>query len=296
MTRQELRAEGLRVLAGMPDAAIDARILLEEACGITTQDLLVGANEPVPADEEARYHSYLERRATREPLAMIIGHWSFMGLDFKVTRDTLIPEQDTECLVEIALSEHERIARRIREDGENRPVRFCDLCTGTGCILISALTLAGDATATGVGTDLSEAALAVARENGAAHHLNGRIRWLQGDLFAALSGLTEDERRFDLLLTNPPYIPTGVIPTLEPEVRTGEPYMALCGGGDGLDYYRRIAAEAGQYLAPGGSMVVETGFDEAPQVAELFRAQGFEGISIYKDLGGLERGIVIRTA
>lgn len=290
MTRQALRALGLQMLAGMPDASIDARILLEEACGITTQELLMDADTEVPADQEQRYRAYLARRIAREPVATIIGHWSFMGLEFKVTPDTLIPEQDTECLVEIALQECQRLAK------QDRPLRILDLCTGTGCILISTLLLAEDSAITGVGTDLSTAALAVARENGDAHGLQDRITWLQGDLFAALDGLTESERQFDLLLTNPPYIPTDVIPTLEPEVRTGEPYMALCGGEDGLDFYRRIAAEAGQYLAPGASILVETGFDEAPQVAELFRTKGFDNIEIYRDLGGLERGIVVRTA
>lgn len=274
----------------MPDARIDARILLEEYCAVTMQALLSDGDAPVAEDAAARYLAAVARRKAREPLAMIIGHWSFMGLDFKVTHDTLIPEQDTECLVEIGLAEIPRLAAK-----HDRPLRILDLCTGTGCILISTLALAEDTTIQGVGTDISAAALAVARDNGVQHHLHERIRWLQGDLFHALSDLTESDRRFDLILTNPPYIPNSVIRTLEPEVRDGEPYLALSGGEDGLDFYRTISQEIGTYLVPGGSIVVETGFDEAPQVAALFRQEGYDNVEIYKDLGELERGIVIRT-
>lgn len=291
MTRRDLRILGQTAMAGMPDAAIDARILVEEVCGITTQQLLADGDAAVTEEQEVRYRELLARRVAREPLATILGHWAFMGLEFEVTRDTLIPEQDTECLVEIALSEFDHLQAK-----QDRPLRVLDLCTGTGCILISTMLLAGQSDAIGVGTDISAAALAVARRNGALHHVNDRIHWLQGDLFGALQDLTPAEQQFDLILTNPPYIPTSVIPTLEPEVRTGEPYTALCGGEDGLDFYRIIARETGRYLAPGGSMLVETGFDEAPQVRDLFAAQGLGNIEIYQDLGGLERGIVIRTA
>lgn len=291
MTRRELRMLGQAAMAGMPDAAIDARILVEEVCGITTQALLADGEAPVSDAQEARYRELLARRVAREPLATILGHWAFMGLEFEVTRDTLIPEQDTECLVEIALTEYARIKERT-----GRPLRVLDLCTGTGCILISTLLLSEDPAAQGVGTDISTAALAVARRNGAVHHLQDRIAWRQGDLFGAFTDFTRTEQSFDLILTNPPYIPTCVIPTLEPEVRTGEPYLALCGGKDGLDFYRVIAREAGQYLVPGGSILVETGFDEAAQVRDLFAAQGCGSIGIYQDLGGLDRGIVIRTA
>lgn len=290
MTRRDLYNHGLQELAGMPDARIDARILLEECCGVTTQMLLTDGDQTVPADAETTFLAGIARRKAREPLAMIIGHWAFMGLEFKVTHDTLIPEQDTECLVEIGLAEIPRLKAKL-----DRPLRILDLCTGTGCILISTMVLAGRENLIGVGTDISEAALVVARENGRQHALRDRISWLQGDLFHALQDLTQNDRRFDLILTNPPYIPNGVIRTLEPEVRDGEPYLALSGGEDGLDYYRRIAAEIGAYLTQGASIVVETGFDEAPQVAALFREQGYDHIEIYRDLGGLERGIVIRT-
>lgn len=291
MTRRDLYNQGIETLCGMPDARIDARILMEECCAVTMQMLLTDGGATVDESAAQEYLACIARRKAREPLAMILGHWTFMGLEFKVTHDTLIPEQDTECLVEIGLTEYERLTTRL-----DRPLRILDLCTGTGCILISTMLLAEDSQAAGIGTDISEAALAVARENGERHHLNNRIRWLRGDLFDALQDLTQTERQFDLILTNPPYIPDSVIHTLEPEVRDGEPILALSGGEDGLVYYRLIAQEVATYLAPHGSIVVETGFDEAPLVADLFRQQGFDDIRIYRDLGGLERGIVVRTA
>lgn len=295
MTRRDLYAAGLQELEGMPDARIDARILLEEICGVTMQDLLMDGDTDVDDEQAARYLDCLHRRREREPLAMILGHWSFMGLDFKVTPDTLIPEQDTECLVEIALEECKRLAAQKSNWPEGDRLRILDLCTGTGCILISTLMLAENKTFQGVGTDISDAALAVARENGARYQLLDRTTWLQGDLFHALESLTQIDRRFDLVLTNPPYIPDSVIQTLEPEVRDGEPYLALSGGRDGLDFYRIISREIRTYLATGGSIVVETGFDEAPIVKGLFREQGYDNIQIYNDLGGQERGIVVRT-
>ena len=344
---RELYDEGRRVLEAVPipDAALDARLLLEEACGTDLQTLLVYPDRPVEDEMSERYRALIGRRRRREPTAMILGEWEFMGLPFKVTKDTLIPEQDTEVLVEAALARmgsaqglpfgqsemrtslscrrgSSRGSGADTEDG-NRPggpdgmrtVRILDLCTGSGCILLSLLHFLPQAD--GIGTDISEGALSVAAENAKTLGLSGRALFYQGDLWNALprmeDGLAAAEHpedgmpvafpaegpyaaqeigaagRFDLIVSNPPYVPTPVIPTLEPEVRCGEPYAALDGGADGLDFYRRIIPNAPRYLKKGGLLVLEAGFDEAADIRAMMERAGFTQIRIDKDCGGLDR-------
>ena len=187
-----------------PDRKLDARLLLEASCGTDYQTLLADGNERLVTDEEFhRYETMLERRSGHEPVAYILGAQDFMGLPFFVTRDVLIPNQDTENLVEEAMKE------------VHAGMRILDLCTGSGCILLSLLHYSADTT--GVGTDLSAAALRVAAENGGRLGLSDRAVWKQGDLYEALAG-AESSSKFDLIVSNPPYIPTAVIGTLMPEV------------------------------------------------------------------------------
>lgn len=280
-TYRELYEEGRRILeqAGLPDAALDARFLLEEVCGTNLQTLLVFPEKKVTEEEVNQYRAFVQRRKDREPTAMILGEWDFMGLTFRLNKSTLIPEQDTEVLVETALEELKR-----RGPGE-APLRILDLCTGSGCILLSLLHKLGNAG--GLGTDLSEEALEAARENAVRLGLQERAAFRQGDLWEPVG-----DERFDLIVSNPPYVPTDVIPTLEPEVRCGEPYAALDGGEDGLVFYRRIMKEAAGHLKPSGIIIVESGFDEAAQIAALMQDQKLRGIRTVKDYGGLDRVVL----
>ena len=280
-TYRELYEEGRRILeqAGLPDAALDARFLLEEVCGTNLQTLLVFPEKKVTEEEVNQYRAFVQRRKDREPTAMILGEWDFMGLTFRLNKSTLIPEQDTEVLVETALEELKR-----RGPGE-APLRILDLCTGSGCILLSLLHELRNAC--GLGTDLSEEALEAARENAVRLGLQERAAFRQGDLWEPVG-----DERFDLIVSNPPYVPTDVIPTLEPEVRCGEPYAALDGGEDGLVFYRRILKEAAGHLKPSGIIIVESGFDEAAQIAALMQDQKLRGIRTVKDYGGLDRVVL----
>lgn len=280
-TYRELYEEGRRILeqAGLPDAALDARFLLEEVCGTNLQTLLVFPEKKVTEEEVNQYRAFVQRRKDREPTAMILGEWDFMGLTFRLNKSTLIPEQDTEVLVETALEELKR-----RGPGE-APLRILDLCTGSGCILLSLLHELRNAG--GLGTDLSKEALEAARENAVRLGLQERAAFRQGDLWEPVG-----DERFDLIVSNPPYVPTDVIPTLEPEVRCGEPYAALDGGEDGLVFYRRILKEAAGHLKPSGIIIVESGFDEAAQIAALMQDQKLRGIRTVKDYGGLDRVVL----
>lgn len=280
---RELFEKGAALLEELEDGRLDARLLLEHFCGIRTHRLLADPETPVDPEAGEAYLAGVRRRAAREPLAYITGEQSFMGLPFVVSPDVLIPEQDTENLVEEAL--------RYLEDHS----RILDLCTGSGCILLSLLKYSNDCT--GVGTDLSEKALRIARKNAEILQLEQRSEWLQGDLFFALEqedGRSEEagrsvEKRFDLIISNPPYIRTAVIGTLAPEVRCAEPRLALDGGEDGLDFYRRIIAQAPAYLVIGGRLMLEIGYDQGEAVAALLREAGYYGIEVLKDYGGNDR-------
>lgn len=312
MNYRQLYEEGRRRLktAGISDAALDARILLEETCHTNLQTMLTDPERAVTEDEEASYRAFISRRENREPTAMILGKWDFCGLTFALNEETLIPEQDTERLVEVALERQKEItvesgedasaaeggARSAAEEDGRHPasleeppksLRILDLCTGSGCILLSLLHFMPEAC--GLGTDISARALEAAKENAAALGLDGRACFARGDMWEPAG--TE---RFDLIVSNPPYIPTDVIPSLEPEVRCGEPYAALDGGADGLDFYRMIAAKAAEHLKPGGLLVLESGFDEAGAICGLLAEQGFEAIRTDQDYGGLDRVVSAR--
>ena len=272
-TYREVYQEGTAMLDFLPDARIDARRLLEHVCGTTVQTLLADPDRPVSPGEYEQYLELISRRQQREPLAYILGEQEFMGLPFRVSPHVLIPGQDTENLVEEAMRE--------LTDGS----RILDLCTGSGCILLSLLQYSNSNS--GVGTDLSREALAVAEENGKRLGLADRVTWLQGDLFEALKDRPEE--RFDLIISNPPYIPTEVIGTLEPEVKDREPFMALDGGLDGLDFYRRILAEAWKHLCISGAVMLEIGYDQGEAVRQMMEEYGYHDIRILRDYAGNDR-------
>ena len=213
----------------------------------------------------------LEKRSAHIPLQQIIGRQSFMGLDFYVDENVLIPRQDTELLVEEALKE--------LHDG----MRILDMCTGSGCILLSLLKYSNDCE--GIGADISEEALKVVERNRVQLGLENAA-FIRSDLFEAVEG------KFDLLVSNPPYICSDVIDTLMPEVREHEPRQALDGSADGLHFYRRILAECRAYLKPGGMLLFEIGYDQGEAVKRLMEENGFLEVEVKKDYGGLDRVVL----
>ena len=269
MQYQELYRMGKDRLteAKIPEAELDARLLLEEVCGTDRNDLLVHGDKEIPPEQCDRYVEYIQRRQKREPLQQITGYQEFMGLRFKVTPDVLIPRQDTETLVEEVM--------RYLHDG----MHLLDMCTGSGCILLSLLKYSNDCE--GTGCDISEKALKVAEENAEMLSLNASL--VQSNLFENISG------KYEFIVSNPPYIPTGVIPTLMEEVRDHEPVSALDGREDGLYFYREIVEKAGEYLYPGGMLFFEIGYDQAEKVSSLMREAGYQEVTVCKDLAGLDR-------
>lgn len=276
--------------AAVEEAALDARLLLEFVCGTDRNTLLAHGDREVTAKEYDSYRDLIGRRAARVPLQHLTGQQDFMGLTFLVNEDVLVPRQDTEVLVEEVMKN--------LHDG----MRILDMCTGSGCILLSLLHYSNDCA--GVGVDLSEKALAVARKN--YERLRGErpdmeARFAQGDLFEALSrndngteGIEKETypgEKFDIIVSNPPYIETDEIVTLMPEVREHEPVMALDGGADGLVFYRRIARDAGAYLNGGGMLFFEIGWGQADGVRDIMEREGFREIQVIKDFAGLDRVI-----
>lgn len=292
MTLFQLFTEGAQelLLAGDPDAETDARQLLLAAFSLDTAHYLL--NRLQEMEENSANASYMERyrgmiqmRKNRCPVQHILGTQDFMGMTFYVNEHVLIPRQDTETLVELVL-----------EEQKDRSDRVLDLCTGSGCIAVSLAVMGGYASVTA--TDISPEALRTARRNADALLGEGNeIRFLQGDLFDALdceaSGIEASDHalsgRFDIITSNPPYIPTEVIKTLEPEVRDHEPLLALDGTEDGLQFYRRIASGAGAHLSDGGHLYLEIGYDQGAAVKELLEEAGFQKVRVYRDLPGKDR-------
>ncbi len=257
--------------AGIAEAKLDARLLLEYVCGTDHSFLITHPEKELTEDEDGAFNSLLERRQEREPLAYILGTWDFMGLSFKVSGDVLIPEQDSEFLVEEAL--------RHCEDG----FKVLDLCTGSGCIGLSILKFTNDTRA--VCTDISKKALLIAKENADRLGLSDRAEFIQTDLFPE-----KMDEKADIIVSNPPYIRTDVIESLAPEVRDFEPRLALDGDADGLTFYRRIISKAPDYLFSSGYLVMEIGYDQAEAVTELMKADGrYHEIEVVKDFSGNDR-------
>lgn len=253
--------------AGVEGAAGDARRLLAHAMGLPPERLTLHLPDPLTDEQTEAFAAAITARLARQPVSQIVGERLFLGRSFRVTPDVLDPRPETELLVLAALE---------------RPfVRMLDLGTGSGCILLSCL--AGMPVATGLGVDLSDGALAVAVENAGRLDLGARAAFRVSDWFSDVTG------RFDLILSNPPYIAAGEMADLSPEVRDWEPHLALSPGGDGLDAYRAIASGAGARLMAGGRLMVEIGPTQAAAVTGLFRAAGFEGIEVRRDLDGRDR-------
>ena len=253
--------------SGVREAELDARLLLEYVCHTDRNTLLAHPEREVSEEERAKFLTLIERREKREPLQYITKEQEFMGLTFETSVNTLIPRQDTECLVEEAMKNlHDGMA-------------ILDVCCGTGCILLSLLHYSNDCT--GVGVDIDANAVSLAKKN--AKNLGIDATFTVSDLFESVEGT------FDLITSNPPYIPTKVIETLDPEVKDYEPMAALDGGEDGLTFYRLIAAKAKQYLKRGGMIFLEIGYDQGEDVCEIMKENGYRHIEVKKDLAGLDR-------
>ena len=260
---------------GIESPRLDAEVLLSHILGRERIYLYVHFDEPLEPAELARYREAIKQRVQRVPIAYIIGEKEFMGLTFKVTEDTLVPRPDTEILVQAAIE-------RLRARGD--APRFADIGTGSGAICLSILHFLPKAQADTV--DISPAARAVAEENAAALGASDRVTFHTGDLLAPLAG-----QCYDAILSNPPYIPDGDIAALAPEVRLKEPHTALAGGKDGLDFYRRLMADAPALLKDGGFLAVEVGIHQAAPVAAL-AVPSFSRTEILKDYAGIERVVI----
>ena len=274
LTLQMIYKEGAETLehAGIPDAKLDAWYLLEYVTGISRASYFGDPKREVPKEQAESYREVILRRAGHIPLQHITGEQEFMGYSFLVNPDVLIPRQDTETLTEEAL--------KFTEPG----MKVLDLCTGSGCILISLMKKCHGLT--GTGCDISEKALKMARENG--RRLQVEASWIQSDLFEQIS------ERFDLIVSNPPYIRTGVIEELQEEVRLHDPWIALDGKEDGLYFYRRIIAESTGYIRDNGALMFEIGHDQAEDVVRLMEEAGYTQIRVKKDLAGLDRVVTGR--
>jgi release factor glutamine methyltransferase len=258
--------------AGIAGPVIDARLLVEAAAGATRTDIVTDPYRPLTPGQEARLEDYLARRTRREPVSHILGRKGFWKIMLQVTPDVLTPRPDTETVVEYVL----------RDFPEHARWSVLDLGVGSGAILLAIL--AERPAARGLGVDVSEEALAVARENAANLGLVSRMALLRGDWTHGL-----EDASFDLVVSNPPYIASHVIETLEPEVRDHEPRLALEGGADGLDAYRLLAPEILRVLKPGGRFAVEIGYDQKDAVEALFRDAGAQDVATIRDLGDRDR-------
>lgn len=264
--------------AGVEDPAAEARIIVGGLLELDRVDFITRGDEHLKHEDESRIHDSADRRLRGEPPYRILGRRSFYGLEFKLSDGTLEPRPDTETLVDAVLD--------ALKGRERDALAIADLGTGTGAIgqaLLSQLPYA-----TGIGVDLSADALATAMENAALNGLADRFTVQRSDWFAEISGL------FDVIVSNPPYIRSMVIPSLDREVRDFDPHLALDGGGDGLEAYRAIAAQARSFLKQDGLVAVETGFDQRHSVEEIFRNNGFLPVSARKDYGGNDRAQVFK--
>lgn len=266
--RQELMQAARQLEnAGIAEAANDAWLLLSYVTGISRTRYYMHMTDPMPKEQQEKFAELVAKRADRVPLQHLTGEQEFMGLSFLVNEHVLVPRQDTESLVEKALS--------MAEPG----MKVLDMCTGSGCIIISLAKLCPGITATAV--DVSPEALAVARENSMRNH--AEVAFIESDLFSGIEGT------FDMIVSNPPYIRTAEIAGLMPEVAVHEPILALDGKEDGLYFYRIITEEAVKHLSPDGKLLFEIGNDQGKDVSEMLTNAGFSNVTIRKDLAGNDR-------
>lgn len=275
MTWKQAWQKGAQILqeAGISEYDLDAWYLLEHVTGITKASYYMEPGHPMHPEEEKAYQELIQKRKNRIPLQHLTGVQAFMGLEFEVNEHVLIPRQDTEVLVETALE--------VCRNDETENLHLLDMCTGSGCILLSLLHELQAREVSGVGVDVSKEALLVAQRN--AKKLKIPAKFLESDLFEQVEGI------YDVIVSNPPYIRTSVIETLQEEVKDHDPYLALDGKEDGLYFYRKIIGQAPKYLKAGGWLLFEIGSDQGEEVRELMEQNGYTQICVKKDLAGLDR-------
>lgn len=270
---------------GVEEAALDSWYLLEHVTGVSRAAYYAYPDTEMTAEQESGYRDLVQRRGRHIPLQHLTGTQEFMGLEFQVNEHVLIPRQDTETLVEYAL-DHLKKGKVPEREGR---AKILDMCTGSGCILLSVLAYAQEdlkkrnlpGEIEGMGADISEDALRVAEKN--AERLYPGVEFVKSDLFENISG------RYGMILSNPPYIRTEEIRSLQEEVRLHDPFIALDGREDGLYFYRKIISEAPGFLEPGGILIFEIGYDQAEEVSRLFESAGYTEVTVKKDLAGLDR-------
>lgn len=276
---------------GIESPRLDSEVLLAHLLKLDRVGLYLNFDRPMSKEELSSYREMIRRRGAREPMQYITGHQEFWSLDFKVTPDVLIPRPDTEILVEEALKAVRRETLDVRSQN-HAPITILDLCTGSGCIAISLAKELKEAVVHAV--DASEAALKIAKENAAKNGVEDRVLFMHGDLYEALPSHVSLLTSYDLIVSNPPYVKNVDIPHIQPEVRDYEPRMALDGGPEGLDFYKRIISGASDHLIPCGWLLMEVGEGQAEAVAGMIKSLGvFEPASTVKDLAGIER--VVKT-
>lgn len=256
-------------------ARLDAEVLLSHVLGQERIYLYVHFDEPMEQTELRQFREYVKKRAQHMPVAYIIGEREFMGLPFKVTKDTLIPRPDTEILVENVLANVDK----------DKEIEIVDIGTGSGAIILSLL--ANLPKAQGKTVDIVPKAIEIAKENAVNLQVNDRCEFFVGDLFAPLKG-----DKFDVIVSNPPYIPQKDIATLDVDVKSYEPVSALTDGGDGLSYYRRLLSEGKKYLKENGFIALEIGIYQALAVKQIALENGWKNIKIIKDYAGIDRVVL----
>jgi release factor glutamine methyltransferase len=273
MTYNEAYKMGTDSLKNLDESQIKARLLLEYVCNTGYDYLFLNGDKEISGTEEEEYKKGLKRLLDGEPLQYITGFQEFMGLKFKISHNTLIPRQDTECVVEEAMKH--------LHDG----MSILDVGTGTGCILLSLLKYSNDCA--GQGVDISAEALETARFNAAELGFDeSRVKFYQSDMFDSVEG------KFNMIISNPPYIKDKDIESLNVDVKNHEPITALSGGEDGLKFYRIIAKKAREHLTTGGVLVLEIGYDEGEDVKNLLLENNWKNVEIKKDLAGLDRTVI----
>lgn len=272
MTLEEALNKGKEILkeAEVLDYELDAWYLMEYVCKIEKSQYYLKGREEMEPEKWQEYEVLLRKRAEHIPLQYITGSQKFMGLEFKVNSQVLIPRQDTETLVEEAL--------KVLEPGMN----VLDLCTGSGCIIVSLMKYKEGLT--GTASDISKQAILVAKENAKQNQVE--VEFVSSDLFKSITGT------YDMIISNPPYIPTEVIGGLMPEVKNFEPMEALDGKEDGLYFYREIASEAGNFLNSNGYLYFEIGHDQGGKVAAIMESNGYRNVRVVKDLAGNDRVVM----
>lgn len=280
---------------GSDTARLDAEILLAHARGCQRIQLYTAYDEPLTDAVRATMRDLVQRRAQAEPVAYLVGHREFFSLDFRVTRDVLIPRPDTETLVIEIIEGVKALTVDRSSVGENvHAVRVLDLCTGSGCVAIAVEKNCppGKYSIEMIATDISPGALTIARENAAAHKVDDRIEFLEGDLFASLP----PSAKFDIIAGNPPYIPSAEIDTLDAEVAKHEPRLALDGGPSGLEVFDRLIVAAPKYAAQGALFLMEMSPEQAePLQQRLLAHGGYTDVSVRKDLAGRPRVLRARV-